>query len=272
MEGEIEVNNFSLKDTIESGQFFRYFPIEGWYYIVTRDRVFKVQQKENKIYFKGNTSASFLREFLGLDYDLSDFTKFANENNLGKLLERYPGLRVMKQDLWECLVSFICSSASNIKKIQLNLNLLSQSFGKPIKFEDKIFYSFPEPGSINNLEKIKNAKTGFRANYISNLNEIVDDNFLRNLKIVKYPKAKELLCELPGVGEKIADCVLLFSLSHKQAFPVDVWIKRVMETLYFSGEKTSIKKIRDFAVKEFGDHSGYVQQYLYHYGRNASGD
>jgi len=265
--GEIEVNNFSLKYTIESGQFFRYYPIDGWYYIVSRNNVFKIKQEDNKLIYEGDCNEFFIREFLGLNDNMDEFIKFAKNKDLNKFLEKYPGIRIMKQDLWQCLVSFVCSSASNVKKIQLNLNLLSQYFGKQIKYDNKIFYSFPEPRSLNDLEKLKEAKTGYRANFLFNINNMVDETFIRNLRLVKYEKAKEILTSLPGVGEKVADCVLLFSLGHKNAFPVDVWIKRMMEELYFSGEKTSIKKIREFAEEEFGEHCGYVQQYLFHYGR-----
>jgi N-glycosylase/DNA lyase len=266
--GVIGVSNFSLKHTLESGQFFRYYLIDGWYYLVSRDKVFKLRQKGDLLYYEGNCGEDFLVNFLGLDHNLDSVIKFAHEKNLQNQFEKCAGLRIMNQDLWECLVGFVCSSASNIKKIKSNLNLISQYFGKAVQFDGKTFYTFPEPGELKDMDKLKLAKTGYRAKYLFDINTLVDERFLKQLRLMKYGAAKKVLCSLPGVGEKIADCVLLFSLSHRNAFPVDVWIKRVMETLYFSGEKTSIKKIREFASVEFGDNSGYVQQYLYHYGRN----
>jgi N-glycosylase/DNA lyase len=266
--GELIVHNFSLKHTLESGQFFRYYLLNDWYYIVSRRRVFKVRQEhDNILSFEGECDPKFITKFFGIDDELEEMFEFAKVKGLNKFTEKYQGLRIMNQDPWECLVAFVCSSASNVKKIQMNLNLMSQFFGKKILFDHKTFYTFPNPGELNDLAKLKEAKTGYRANYLFQINNMVKPTMLKTLGMVKYKKAKEMLCELPGVGEKIADCVLLFSLSHKRAFPVDVWIKRVMENLYFSGEKTSIKKIRDFAEQEFGEHSGYIQQYLYHYGR-----
>ena len=141
----------------------------------------------------------------------------------------------------------------------MNLALITQNFGDRGRF--------PNPGELNDLELLKNCKVGFRAKYLYEMNKIVNEEFLSSLSKLSYEEAKTKLVELPGVGEKIADCVLLFAYNKFEAFPVDTWMKKVMEELYLKKE-APVKIISDFGRQKFGRYAGYAQQYLYHWRRN----
>lgn len=263
----ITVNDFNLKHTLESGQFFRYYVKDGFYYIVSGNNFFKIRQNRKKLEFFG-TKRRFVKEFLGLKHDFNDIKKqFNKDKHLNKAMKQYSGLRIMKQQPWETLISFICSSASNIPKITKNVNLLTQTFGRKIHFENEETHVMPEIGEMNDLEKIKNCKVGFRAKYLFETNKIPTD-FFDNIENTDYATALSKLTTLHGVGEKIADCVLLFGCNKLEAFPVDVWIKKVMQELYFENKETPLKKIKDFGTNKFGKNAGYANQYLYHWRRN----
>jgi N-glycosylase/DNA lyase len=265
---EIKVRNFSLKHSLECGQFFRYRKIEGFYYVNSCDKLFKVKQRGNCILFNG-VSEGFIRRFFRLGDNYRGIIQMINKDNLiDKAIKKYDGLRLINQDPWECLVSYVCSSAANIPKIKINLELLSKEFGKKTRGGECVYYAFPEIGSINNLKKIVKAKTGFRCRYILDINRKVDDRYLKSLRKLPYDKAKEELIKLPGVGEKVANCVLLYSLNFLDAFPIDVWIRKIMRKYYFHSRKVSDSEIRRFARDYFGKYAGYAQQYLYYYARN----
>jgi len=264
----IATRNFSLKHTLECGQLFRYEKKDGFYYLIARNRIIKLKQKKNRLYFEG-ASKKFIAYYFALDENYEKIIRSLKKDKfVADIIKKYPGLRICRQDAWECLVSFVCSSASNIPKIRKNLENLAKSFGRKIELGEYHSFSFPEKNEIRELCTIKSCGCGFRSKYIFETAKKADEKWLRKLKKLSYENAKKELMLLPGVGEKIADCVLLFSLGFGEAFPVDVWIKRVMEELYFKGKKTSEKKIREFAMKKFGKNAGYAQEFLYHYRRN----
>lgn len=264
----IPVNDFNLKHTLESGQFFRFKEVANAFLITAQEKIFSTKQQGNELFWIGNASKSFVKSFFNLEQDFSAVKQvLAKEKHIFPTIQQYKGLRILNQDPWECLIAFLCSSFSNIKKIQGNLELLSKTFGAPIRWHDLSSYSFPRTGKINDLEKIRACGVGYRAEYIYETNKQVSNKFLNSLKSMTYLDAKNSLTELPGVGEKVADCVLLFSLGFGEAFPVDVWIERAMRELYFDNQKVPIKTIREFAQQRFGSNAGYAQQYLYHWRR-----
>lgn len=265
---KIEVKDFSLKYTIESGQFFSFYFNQEFYWIVHKNIVFKVKQEDNFLFFSGISQEDFI-DFFGLDEDLKVLTCEFDDEYLLLALEKYWGLRIIREDLWQCMIGFVCSSASNIAKIKKNMFFLSEFFGEQIEFEGKKFYTFPKPGKIDNLERIKDAKTGFRAKYIYEINEFVSNNpeFLEKIQTSNYKDAKKLLMNLPGVGSKVADCICLYGLGHKEAFPIDTWIKQVIEEIYLKKPST-IKEIEEFIQSYFKGNLGLAQQYLFHYIRN----
>ena len=267
----MKVKDFNLEYTLECGQIFRINRKNNWYYINARDKFFKICQVKNEIEFHG-VDEDFIIHFFSLDENLSKILKEINKDKyIKKSIDKYRGLRILRQDPWECLISFICSTASNIPRIKSKLKALSESFGKKVSLDGVGNYAFPEPGNINNYSKIVNAKTGFRAKYIFEANNSVNIKKLNSLSVHSYESAKNELKKINGVGDKVADCVLLFSLGFHQALPVDTWIKKTIQLLYFDNATVSNEKIRAFGLDYFGTYAGYAQQYLFMFSRNDLG-
>lgn len=267
--------DFNLKHTLECGQFFRFYEKNGFYYINTEDNFFKIKQEGNKLLYEGvnkEINKKFIVHFFNLNQDYKKIIKsISKDKDIKAAIKKYYGLRIINQEPWECTISYVCSQFSNIPKIKKNIELLSKFFGEKIENKDFICYAFPEIGKIRNIKKIKRAKTGYRAKYICEINKKISEkekNFFEKLRKSNYDDAKNALLELPGIGEKVADCILLYSLGFSEAFPVDTWIKRIMERKYFKNKKTPNKKIIKFAQSYFGKHAGYAQQFLYYHGRN----
>jgi N-glycosylase/DNA lyase len=265
---KIKVKDFNLEHTLECGQIFRIYKTDDWYNVNTQDKFFKINQIGNELHFHG-AEKEFIIHFFSLDENLPKILNEINKDKyIDKAIKKYRGLRIIKQDPWECLISFICSSASNIPRIKSKLQAIAQSFGKKFKLDETSYYTFPIPGEINDYEKIIEAKTGFRAKYILDANNTVNAKHLNSLKTKPYKFAKNELKKINGVGDKVADCVLLFSLGFSQALPVDTWIKKTFQLLYFDENNISNDKIREFGLEYFGNYTGYAQQYLYMYSRN----
>ncbi len=268
---KMKVKDFNLEYTLECGQIFRINRENNWYYINAREKFFKICQVKNEIEFHG-VDKKFIINFFSLDENLSKILKEINRDKyIKKSIDKYRGLRIIRQDPWECLISFICSTASNIPRIKSKLRALSESFGKKVSLDGVDNYAFPAPGNINNYKTILNAKTGFRAKYIFEANNSVNVKKLNSLKTLSYENAKNELKKVNGVGDKVADCVLLFSLGFNQALPVDTWIKKTMQLLYFDNTTVSNEKIRAFGLEYFGTYAGYAQQYLFMFSRNDLG-
>lgn len=264
---KIKPCDFNLEYTLECGQIFRINKFNNWYYVNARDKFFKIRQIKNEIEFYG-VDKDFIINFLSLNVNLPKILKAINKDKyINNAILKFNGLRLIKQDPWECLISFICSSASNIPRIKSKLNNLSMCFGKKLLMDGIQSHAFPLPGKINNLQKIRNAKTGFRARYIFDANNTANIAHLNSLKRKSYKDAKDDLKKISGIGDKVADCILLFSLDFSQAFPVDTWIKKIMQSLYFNNNNVSNNEIREYGMDYFGKYAGYAQQYLYVYSR-----
>jgi len=261
----MKTSSVTLSHTLDSGQFFRYQLHDGWYYVVTREKVFRIRQEGDELFYEG-ASDNFIRHFFGFDEDYAAIKKQLKKDAvLADAIKQYPGLRIIKQDPWECTVFFLCSQFSNIKKIKRNLDLIAEKFGKEIIFKGKKFFTFPPPGAINDLKKLKKCSVGFRAKYILAVNNAVSDEFFARLRKLSYIEAKEELMKLPGIGEKVADCILLFSLDFTESFPVDVWMERVMKENY--AVTLPLRKMSFFGREKWGKLAGYAQQWLYHWKR-----
>lgn len=264
----IKVEDFSLEYTIESGQFFLFDKINDFYYITHKDKIFKVKQENNTLFYD-NIQENELKHFFDLNLNLKDATKDFNDKHLILALEKYWGLRLINQDLWQALIGFLCSQCSNIPKIKMNLKLICKYFGSKIIYDNMEFNTFPQPGSINDLEKLKLAKTGYRAKYIFEINKLAKETtLLERLKESSYKDAKQTLMTLPGIGSKVADCAVLYGLKKEEAFPIDTWIKQIIEKLYLEGNKSSIKQIEQTINEKFPNNRGLKQQYLFHWARH----
>ncbi|MBM4338848.1 MAG: DNA-3-methyladenine glycosylase 2 family protein [Deltaproteobacteria bacterium] len=268
MTSRIRIKHFSLRDTLECGQFFRFTKAIDTYIVHSSGRIFSLFQKGDFLFYDG-IDETFLRDFFRLEDDLETILREIDCDSIIHLaIQKQQGLRLIRQDPWECLFSFLCSSAKAIPHIRTMIELLCKSSGEKVTHGDYVGYCFPEPQSIKNGFQLESIKAGFRTHYLVNANQCIDRNQLVELKNLSYQDAKKRLMTISGVGKKVADCVLLYSLDFLEAFPIDTWIKKGLQKAYFNGEKVGEKKMEEFVRNHFGPYAGYAQLYLYHYWRN----
>jgi len=268
MTSRIQVKSFNLRDTFECGQFFRYTKVSDTYIVQSSGRIFSLHQRGNTLYYEG-VEESFLASFLRMEDDFDSILKEIDQDAvINQAIHEYPGLRLIRQDPWECLLSFLCSSAKSIPHIRTMIEALCKSSGKEVVWGDYIGFAFPEPKCIGDDLQLESVKAGFRAQYLVKTSQCIDRNQLLSLKWLAHGEAQKRLMGLAGVGKKVADCVLLYSLDFLEAFPIDVWIKRGLQKAYFKGEKVGEKKMEEFVRGHFGPFAGYAQLYLYHFWRN----
>jgi N-glycosylase/DNA lyase len=262
--GELKVANFNLRLTLESGQFFRYERQENAFLLLTAGRAIIISQEGNVLRFSGTNAAFIITLFqLVPDYQ-RQIARLQQDPTIAPLLSKYAGLHVMRQDLHETIIGFICSSQSNIPKIRMNLQLLSTNCGEEI---DGHFH-LPKAGTSLDHATVLGAKTGYRAKFIVGTNKLLSEDFFKKVKTADYVESHALLCELPGVGPKIADCICLFALGHGEAFPVDVHILRAMRALFPKAKLTSEQRMKAFAQKRWGKDAGLAQQFIYQWARD----
>jgi N-glycosylase/DNA lyase len=248
--------------------------------------VWKLREKAETLEFEGATE-SLIKNYFRMDDDLPRILSHINKDeNVQAAIREFRGLRILRQDPWECLISYICATYKNVSAIKSMLSNLSRRFGQEICFESQRFRTFPEPIRLAEakMHELEACGLGYRARYVSETARLIyEDGFdLERLKETEYEKAKRALLGLPGVGPKVADCVTLFSLEKLEAFPVDVWIARALLRYYashFSREfvkkisahgslnATAYERLSSFGREYFGKYAGYAQEYLYHYGR-----
>ena len=271
------LSDFEPKHVFDCGQCFRWLRQEdGSYTGVVQGKVINVK-KENDLIILDNTNKEDF-ENIWFDYfDLGrNYTEIKNklkvmDEYLEKATEFGEGIRILQQDGWEMLISFIISANNRIPMIQRAINNLSERYGKYIgEYNGKKYYAFPTPEDLKNVsvEDIRACQTGFRDKYIKSVVDYVNDNkedVLSYRKLNTNECVKELV-KFNGVGPKVADCIALFGMQKYDTFPVDVWVKRVMEDFYVE-DNLSLPKIRKFALEKFGDLSGFAQQYLFYYAR-----
>jgi len=268
-----------LENTLFSGQCFRWQKDGSWYLGVLKDNVIKVRLRGTSLeYFSYPDSESDLELVINNYFRLSDDIEKIKKTIINidqrflKIIEKTNGLRILEQEAWECLISFICSSASNIPRIAKMINDMCELFGEKIKIMKRDFYAFPSPEILSSVteQDLKSFGSGYRAKFLLTAAKKIAKNDI-NLSWVKslnYNKAVDtLVLSLPGVGYKIADCVLLFSLNKMEAFPVDRWVQRAINDLYFTSDQVSVKAARKFGQSKFGKYAGYAQQYLFDYWR-----
>ena len=268
MSGQLRISPFSLKESLECGQFFRWTKIGDIYLIQSSNRIFLLHQRKDFLYYEG-VEESFLTDFFRLEDDLDAILKDIDRDSIiHQAIHQYRGLRLLRQDPWECLLSFLCSSAKAIPQIRSIIEELCRSCGEKIFFKSFQSYGFPEPSSIRTPFQLKSVKAGFRIDYLVKASQCIDRKQLLALKGLPYPEARKSLMKLPGVGKKVADCTVLYSLDFLEAFPIDTWIRRGLQEFYFGGKRVGEKKMEGFVSKHFGPFAGYAQLYLYHFWRN----
>jgi N-glycosylase/DNA lyase len=286
---------FSLEYTLESGQAFRWQNRGDWWYGVVSRGALKVKQEgDSLVCISGSDllGSAFLRSYFRFDVELEKvLSSIMKDETVTLAVQRFYGLRLIRQERWECLASFVLATNSNISRIKKMVHAVSTRFGKPIQFEGMEYHSFPEPAALSEapLQDLRACGLGYRAPYLKRVAAAVEEGRvdLSELSLMDYLDArnilvKELLGEklLPGVGPKVADCVLLYSFDMDEAFPIDVWIAREIVRSYPSlidadlkvklglGKRAKIgrgdyDRISSRIRSYFGPYAGYAQQYLF---------
>ncbi len=281
MKFEIDAENFEPKDVFECGQCFRWNGEEnGSYTGVFHNYVLNVEKKNEKIIFTGNCdSFDIIENYFDLKRDYKSIIKKLEvvDDNLRNSISYGKGIRILNQDLWETLISFIISANNNIPRIKGIIERISQAYGNKIEFNGKEYYSFPTPKQLSkaSVEDLRKLGLGFRDVRVYETTHKISSGEvkLEELYKVSTNEARERLLELSGVGPKVADCILLFSdLKRFDVFPIDVWVRRVMNELYIHNpdeNKVSKKEIQKIADEKFGALQGIAQQYLFYWKREA---
>ncbi|GAA0102759.1 DNA glycosylase [Paraclostridium bifermentans] len=269
--------DFDPKHIFECGQCFRWKAEEdGSYTGVAKGRVINVSREGNTVYLK-NTNLEDFNKIWKSYFDLeTDYAKIKNElKSMDEYLEKATefgwGIRILRQDPWEMLISFIISSNNRIPMIQKAISNLSREYGTYIgKFNGVDYYDFPTPEQLSkaSIADIRACSTGFRDKYIKATTErvISEKEDVYNYENLGTEDCRKKLMEFNGVGPKVCDCIALFGMQKYDTFPVDVWVKRVMQEFYVEDDM-SLPKIRKYAIDKFEDLSGFAQQYLFYYAR-----
>jgi N-glycosylase/DNA lyase len=265
-------DDFEPEHIFECGQCFRWNKeLDGSYTGVAKNKILNIEKKGEKIFFNNTSKKDFLEiwvDYFDLNRDYSIIKNHIRDEKLDDIIEFGKGIRILDQDEWETLVSFIISANNRILMIKRVIENLSRKYGDYLgTYKGNKYYSFPTPEKLNltTENEIRMMKTGFRAKYIKDAAEIVsnDKDWLYSLKGLNYDTALEEIKKIKGVGDKVGNCILLFSMNKYEAFPVDIWMKRIMGEIY--GIKGKPEDIRKKSEKIYGKYSGFAQQYLFYY-------
>lgn len=265
------IEDFALKHIFDCGQCFRWNEDgDGSYVGVVSGRVVRVSKNQNSLIIKGGKieDEDFWINYFDLNKDYSSIkNELSKDEILEKAIEHGYGMRILNQDPFETVISFIISANNRILMIKRAVENISRKFGDEIEFEGRPYYSFPTPETLAKVDISQIEGCGFRAPYIAFTAQAIATGVdLEQISKLSFSKAHEQLIKLKGIGPKVADCILLFSMKKSEAFPVDVWVKRIMEYFYTAPD-VSLKKIREYGMEKFGEDAGIAQQYLFYYAR-----
>ena len=267
----IEYNTINLENTINSGQVFLWKKQKEFWYGINGQDILKINNSGN-VTSLGSKKYDFFRNSDNIEKIIKSISK---DKTTKIAVKKYLGLRLLRQDPFQCFISFIVSSNSNIQKIKSSLEKISIKFGTEIRFDNQEFNIFPEPKKIVNasIQEIQNCGVGYRAKFIIDAAKMVESGQIDfdYLRKSNYHNAKEMILTVPGIGNKVADCILLFSLDKIEAFPLDTWMIRILQKYYlekFEIETKSITEkqyniLHEKIVKHFGPYAGYAQQFLF---------
>ena len=266
-------NKFSIDvdNSINSGQVFLWEKDGTDWYGINGQDILKIN-KNGVIKSIRNSKTDFFRNNDNIQEIIKSISK---DKTVKKAVKEYEGLRIFKQDPFQCMISFIISSNSNIQKIKSSLEKITRKFGTKVKIEGKEFFVFPKPEKIGNasINEIKACGVGYRASFIKEAAQMVVLKKIdfEYLKKCNYHEAKKNICLVPGIGNKVADCIMLFSLNKLESFPLDTWMIKILEKYYSKEFKIETKTItqkqyellHEKIVNYFGPYCGYAQQYLF---------
>ena len=263
--------SINIDNSINSGQVFLWKKDDSNWYGINGQDILQIN-KNGVIKSIQNLKIDFFRK----NDDIEEIIKsISKDKTVREAVKQYEGLRIFKQDPFQCIISFIISSNSNIPKIKNSLEKITKKFGTKIKIKNKEFFLFPKPEKIAkaSIDEIKKCGVGYRAPFIKEAAKMVFSKKIdfKYLEKCDYKEAKKNICLIPGVGNKVADCILLFSLNKLEAFPLDTWMIKILEK-YYSNEfniktKTITQKqyeiLHEKIVNYFGPYCGYAQQFLF---------
>lgn len=276
----VQVEGYDLAGTLTSGQAFRWAAVSGGWEGVVGARWVRLTALRGAISVEVEEPVEnwkWIEHYLALDEDMGAvLAAFPRDEPLRRAMGACRGLRLLRQDPWECLASFILSSTKRIQQIQQVVSLLCERWGARVAVPPGHVpaYSFPAPARIARCSELelRACKMGFRAPYLLEAARRCEAGELNlpGMCQLTIEEARRQLMRLPGVGEKIANCALLFGFGFQRAFPIDVWIEKALRALYFPDEEVSAARLRSFSEEYFGPRGGYAQQYLFHYMRVVS--
>ena len=263
--------SINIDNSINSGQVFLWGKNGNDWYGINGQDILKIN-KNGIIKSLLNSKTNFFRKNDNMQEIIKSISK---DEIVKKSVKQYVGLRIFKQDPFQCMISFIISSNSNIQKTKSSLEKISKKFGTKVKIQNKEFFLFPKPEKLANasIEEIKKCGVGYRAPFIKQASKMIvlkKINF-KYLEKCDYQEAKKKICVIPGIGNKVADCILLFSLNKLEAFPLDTWMIKILEKYYsnqFNIETKTITEkqyqiLHEKIVNYFGPYCGYAQQFLF---------
>jgi N-glycosylase/DNA lyase len=268
----ISAREFDLARTLDSGQVFHWKRHGAGFAGVIDEKAVYIEQRGAKLLF-GGANRDAIENYFGLDHPLAEICgSFPRDETMDRARDFCRGLRIIRQPKWECLATFICSSMKQVAHIRQISHALRRRFGKSLAFFDLSLHAFPTAQRIAETSEaeLRACALGYRAkNLLATARLVASGEVnLENWSALSDDELRARLCELPGVGAKVANCVLLFSYERLRAFPIDVWIERVLREKYFARQrKPTSRRLREFAQSYFGEHGGYAQQYLFHHAR-----
>ncbi|MBA7466727.1 hypothetical protein ES707_01917 [subsurface metagenome] len=263
---------FDLDRTLSCGQAFRWEKAEGgWQGVV--DGAVGIRQEASLLTFTG-ADAEFVRDYFRLDQDLpAVLSSIDRDPAIGAAIRECRGLRLVRQQPWECLVSYLCATNTNIPAVKRRVSLMAERYGRPIDGPFGTAYTFPEPEALAGVSRadLWDCKLGYRTDYVREAAAFVAEcpDWAERVAALPFEEARRTLMQFRGVGPKAADCVLLFAFGFFEAFPVDVWIRRIVAETYLpdlagrSCTPAEYERIQRFARDYFGEYAGYAQEYLY---------
>ncbi len=271
------MSQFDLKDTLECGQTFCWNRAGNGYVNTDVCQVIYVEQRGDTLFYETSDRDTDVERMLGLHDPIQEIQReICKDDFMRKSIEFAPGLRIVRDPVFPCLVSFLCSIRNSIPNIRKAVQSIRREFGPAYHFRGATYYGMPSAERLSkvSLNELKRLNLDWRADFIiATATAIANEEFsIHNLHRLSYEEAHEELKRLHGVGDKVADCVCLFSLEYLEAFPIDVWIERVISQQYdiFTTSGKSYAKKSSAARQYFGKYAGYAQEYLYYYSRSTS--
>jgi N-glycosylase/DNA lyase len=269
---KIPAPDFDLAKTLDSGQVFHWEKIDKGFCGTIGERPIYLQQRR-EILFASPGCANVVRDYFALDHPLAKIcASFPNDAAMQVALDYCRGLRIIRQPRWECLATFICSSMKQVAHIRQISHALRRRFGKQREIDECELYSFPSADRLaeSSEKELRECALGYRAKNLLATARLVSSG---EANLEAWPALSDVdlrakLCALPGVGAKVANCVMLFAFERLRAFPIDVWIERVLREKYFPrARRLNASRLRTFTQEYFGENGGYAQQYLFHHAR-----